>query len=596
MPAIKILGFDGLVPRTSATMLAENQAQTASNVKLYSRELRFWNGPAAQSATVASNARSIYKYYGASTTYWLTWASNNVDVARSPTTDTTDYRIYYTGDGVPKKSNETLVSTGSGAYPRGYLNMGVPAPTGAPTVSAAGGSGTPEDRVYVYTYVSTFGSLQEESAPSPASAIVSVLPGGTVTVNGFATAPTSGYNITSRRIYRSVSGSTADNYQFVAEIPLATTSYADSLTAAQLGEVIPTIGWLPPPDDLAGLLAIPGGSLAGFSGNTVYFSEPFSPHAWPLAYAINVPARIVALGVFGTSVVVMTDRHPYIINGGVVGAMSLERVPLLEPCLSKRSVVNSMEGVTYVCPDGLMQVGPRGAGLITESLFKRSEWQTYQLANITAGTYDGRYIGFLPSTTAVTKSLVFSPDDIPALSLLEVSAYTCHVDSANGDLFYLSDVDNKIYQLDGDALNPLTYTWKSKRFILPQATSFSVLKLDAGYEDAASAAAYNQAVADIIAYNQSIFSTELNGALDATPLNVYAVNGSALREIPPSAGARSSQVNLYIEGDLAVSLLVESYSPVRIPPFKGRSIEIEIVGNIPVRSVMLATGIEEFKP
>ena len=373
MPAIKIMGFDGLVPRMSATLLSDNQAQIAENVKLHSRELRFWRGSTAQSATMVANTRSIYKYYASSPTpYWLVWASEGVDVVASPITDTTDYRIYYTGDGVPKKTNEALASTGAGAYPRGWLNMGVPAPTGAPTLATDGGSGTTEQRAYVYTYVSTFGSLKEESAPSPPTSI-STLPGGTVTVKGFTTAPTTNYNITHRRIYRSVTGATTDSYQFVAEIPVATTSYDDTKTVAQLGETITTIGWTPPPSNLAGLVALPGGALAGFSGNTIYFSEPFYPHAWPTRYAINVPSKIVGFGVFGTFVAVMTDRYPYIINGGIPGAMSVERVPSLEPCISKQSIISNEGGVMYASPNGLMQIGPGAVGIQTNALFRRDE-------------------------------------------------------------------------------------------------------------------------------------------------------------------------------------------------------------------------------
>ena len=592
MPAIKIMGFDGLVPRMSATLLADNQAQTADNVKLYSRELRFWRGSKSQTATLVANTRSIYKYYAsAADAYWLAWASEGVDVVASPTTDTTDYRLYYTGDGVPKKTNETLVSTGTGAYPRGWLNMGVPAPTGAPTVAASGGSGTTENRAYVYTYISTFGSLKEESAPSPA-ATVAVLPGGTVTVNGFTAAPTSNYNVTHRRIYRSVSGSTTDSYQFVAEIPVATTSYADTLTAAQLGEVIGTIGWTPPPSDLAGLVALPGGALAGFSGNTVYFSEPFYPHAWPVKYALNVPAKIVGLGVFGTSIAVMTERYPYIINGGIPGAMSVERVPTLEPCLTKKSIVSNEGGVMYASPNGLMQIGPGALGIQTNELFRRDEWQAYGPTNINAVSYDNKYFALYPDVGENFSSFILSGDDVPALSKINLKVNAAHVDSKNGYLYYVG-MDNVIYQADADDLNPLVYTWKSKRFVLPQATTFSALKLDGDYDQADLTSAYNANVAATKTANQSMFGTALNGALNTTSLNFYDVNGSKLKNLPPEASVREAQVLIYGDGDLQTTLSISSFDPVRIPPFKSRTLEILIRGNMSVRSVAMATTVPE---
>lgn len=686
MPKLQIAGFDGIIPRSSATTLGDNQAQQADNVKLYSKELRYWRGSSSTFTPAISNISSIYKYYGASNSYWLTW-QNDVNVVLSPTTDTSDYRIYYTGDGVPKKANESLITTGTGAYPRGWLNMGVPAPTGAPTVAGgslsrtvtisiaspavitlaahgfklgaavqfsttgalptgltagttyyivnittdtfqvattSGGaaitttgtqSGTqsvfsvdnPESRAYVYTYVSTFGSVQEESAPSPASTIVTVYNGAAVTINGFTAAPTTNYNITSRRIYRTVSGTTSDNYLFVAEIPIATTSYTDNLTAQQLGNAITTIGWTTPPSDLAGIVALPSGALAGFSGNTVYFSEPYYPHAWPLKYAVNVPHKIVGIGVFGTSIVVATDRYPHIINGGIPGAMSVERVPILEPCLGKRTLVSDQDGVLYASPNGLVAVGYSTRGIVTNALFRRDEWQAINPSLINATTYDGKYIAMYSSALSGVNSFVLSRDDIPALSKVLWQASAVHVDSKSGSLYYCASADGVIYQADADDLNPLTYTWKSKRFALPQPTTFSAIRLDADYTQSSTAAAYQSQLSAIKAHNATLFSSNLLGTLNSTTLNYsyndsfyssfpyrgVTVNGSILTDLPPSASSRTAQVLIYGDGVLQTTLNLTSFDAIRIPSFKTRDIEIVVRGNISVRSVTLATTVQE---
>lgn len=593
MPQLKIMGFDGIIPRMSATMLADNQAQIADNVKLYSRELRYWRGPASVSATLRSSTKTIYKYYAsAANPYWLSW-STPVDVVTSPMTDTSDYRIYYTGDGVPKKANETLVSTGTGAYPRGWYNMGVPAPTVAPTCTHNTGTGTTEDRVYIYTYVSTFGSVKEESAPSPPSTITSVHSAG-ATISGFGSPPTTNYNITDIRIYRSVTGATTDTYQFVAEIPIATTSYSDSLSAAQLGEVIGTIGWLPPPTNLAGIVALPSGALAGFVDNTVYFSEPYYPHAWPLKYALNVPFKIIGLAVFGTSIAVMTERYPHVINGAIPGAMSVERLPILEPCVSKRSIVSNEGGVLYASPNGMVGIGGGSAGLITNSLFRRDEWQVLQPNYINGATYDGKYVAFYEDGLTGTTTFVMDPSDIPALSTLsDTYADAVHVDTRNGYLYYV--INDQLYQYDADELNPIYYEWKSKRFVLPQATSFSALKLDGDFTQADLATAYNQRVAEILASNQAIFSggSDLDGVLNRTVLDFYDVNGSKLANIPLPASARTAQVMIYGDGQLQTTLTINSFDPVRIPPFKARTIEVQLVGNMSVRSIALATTVPE---
>ena len=194
--------------------------------------------------------------------------------------------------------------------------MGVPAPAAAPNLVASSSLAPNETRAYVYTYVSTFGTVKEESAPSPAATVtVSTSGGATVTVSGFSAAPTTGYNITHRRIYRTITGASQVVYSFVAEIPIATTSYVDSLSVTQLGSELQTLFWTPPPAGLKGLVAMPNGILAGFEGNQIYFSEPYYPHAWPDIYALTVDYPIVGLGVYDTTLVVLTTKFPYLISG-----------------------------------------------------------------------------------------------------------------------------------------------------------------------------------------------------------------------------------------------------------------------------------------
>ena len=770
MPKLSIVGFDGIIPRTSPTMLADNQAQLAENVKLYSHELRYWRGPLAQTATLPTNTQSIYKYYAAATDpYWLAWASNNVDVVLSPLADVSDYRFYYTGDGVPKKSNESLASTGTGPYPRSWRNMGVPAPVAAPTTSVArtgtvvtmspstvvtitlanpavvtqtahgyvagqiveftttgalpapivastqyfvinpatntyqlattvggtaidtsaatqsgvqtvhadpavvthtnhgfldgqiveftttgtlpapivagttyvvlnktdntyqlataavGGTaivtGTatqsgvhkvyaddnPDSRTYVYTYTSTFGAVTEESAPSPPTSVITVYQGSaadplnpgravvapdTVTINGFTAPPSTNYNITGINIYRSVSGTQSDTYLFVASIPIATTSYADSLLSYALGNAIPSIGWFPPPSDLTGLVGLPSGSLAGFSKNTVYFSEPFHPHAWPVEYALSFPYKIVGLGVFGTSVAVMTERYPYIINGVLPGSMSVQDVPALEPCINKRSIVSSALGVWYATPNGLMQIGPSGSEVVTKPLFRRDEWQEVHPSNIIAALYDTKYFALYPSTSGFTP-FILSTDDTPALSTIKIAATAVHVDAKSGNLFYVDPATNTIFQADADALNPMTYQWHSKRFVMPMSMTFSAIKVDADYTQVAVAAAYNARLAALKAANAALFSSPLMGCLNDTPVDTYVVDGSILATLPLPAEPLTAQVLIYGDDALKATMTFEDFGVKRVPSFKAKTFEFVLRGNISIRSMVMAPTVQE---
>jgi hypothetical protein len=200
MPSIKLENFSGTIPRTGPTQLPDNGAQIARNVRLTSLELRSWQKEERVYQPITNNVQTIYRLANESTgsSVWLEWAVD-VNVAPSPIADDTDFRIYYTGDGQPKKTNWNLATSsgaGTAPFPDSWLYLGVPAPTTAPTLVSTGSGGAAETRAYVYTYISTFGAVTEESAPSPAATVNTHVTGATVTVSAFAAAPTTGYKIT----------------------------------------------------------------------------------------------------------------------------------------------------------------------------------------------------------------------------------------------------------------------------------------------------------------------------------------------------------------------------------------------------------------
>jgi hypothetical protein len=679
MPKLEIAGFDGEVPRLSPTMLAENQAQEANNVKLYSRELRYWRGPQLTYSPAMTAISSIHKMPSGN---WLTWQTDVDVVPGVQADDNGDERIYYTGDGVPKKSNRAMATT-LAPYPTAYYDMGVPPPATAVTVTIGSAKATHvldldsnvvandsgsvsatlsisdtlpaatedtftyerigtaitarigsavapymtgsasksptqavvltmptltatassdkshlhsetdiETRAYVFTYVSQFGTLTEESAPSPPSELIDVDQGQTVTITGFEPTPTGLHGIYARRIYRTVTGAETDTYEFVVEIPLATTSYVDALTVARLGEVLPTSGWLPPPPDLAGLVAHPSGALAGFAGNTLYFSEPYYPHAWPRSYALNFPYDVVGLGVFGNTVVVATERYPYVVSGPYPGAMSSERIPIVEPCVAKRSIASDALGVTYASPNGLVIIGSSNAGLGSENLYRRQEWQLENPEDLRAIIHDNKYFG----TRIGSTTMVVSRTDIPALSFLDLGASCLYVDGETAKVFFVDAEDDDIYEMDADELRPYNYEWTSKRFALPQGVTFSAMMLDADYDDLSLDDAYNAAVADLQALNAATWATgNLFGALGSNELNEYVVNGSALYDIPELAASRAVQVSIYVDGDLAQSVTPVNSQPYRLKSWRGREIEFKIIGNISVRSLTIATTVPELR-
>lgn len=186
MTSFRISGFSGLVPRTAKQLLAANQAQVATNCNVTSGDLRPRNGPRLVFSPVISGAIvSMFRMEKDGSEKWLAW-TRDVDVARSPVAGNTDRRFYYTGDGEPRVSDYDTATQGSGPYPSNCYVLGVSSPTTAPSVSSSGGVGSSVSRTYVYTFVTQWG---EESAPSPASTIVTGKVDDTWSISAMNTAP-----------------------------------------------------------------------------------------------------------------------------------------------------------------------------------------------------------------------------------------------------------------------------------------------------------------------------------------------------------------------------------------------------------------------
>lgn len=602
MPFIKIEDFSGIVPRTGPTRLDPNQAQLAKNGKLQSKELRSWALPELVYTPTTVDVQTIYRIDSpAGDKYWLEWATD-VDMVPGPVADIDEFRYYYTGDGLPKKTNADLATTGGvgvAPYPNAWLYMGVPAPTGAPTLVASSAAGTTETRAYVYTYVSEFGDVKEESAPSPATQVTVDTTGATVTVSGFTAPPTTGYNITARRIYRTITGASSVTYSFVAEIPLATASYVDSLTVTQLGSELPSLYWSPPPDGLTGLVAMPNGILAGFIGNQVWFSEPYYPHAWPEGYMLTVDYQIVGLGVYETTLVVLTNRFPYLISGVSPTSMSQQKLPIPQPCVSKRSIASDQYGVLYASPNGLVSLGSGSQDVVTVPLYTRDEWQELQPQTMKAMIYNNMYMGFYTDSSDVTKSLVLSRGDIPPLVELDFPAQCCFVDRTTSDIFAISHLDNKLYQLDASPINNTVYEWLSKKFVLSAPANFAAIKVGADYDFMQSINAYIQEVIAIIAANQAFYMAtggDVGGDVNSEPLNTLEVNGTFLQDIPEQGQTRFITLIVYADGEQIFTTDVMTQEPIRMPALqKGYVYEIRISGNTPVRWVAMASSIGELR-
>lgn len=596
MAGLKLTAFAGIVPRSSASLLKDNEAQNASNSKLYSGELRSWNspGPLPVPTTARPNASSIYKQTKTDgSDLWLSWVAD-VNAVPGPIFATGQFPVYYTGDGSPKKTNAALAASGPGPYyPGDYLEMGVPNPTVAPFASNHNGS---ESRVYLYTFISLFGSIEEESGPSPASQVITVNPGQSVTLTNLpAAAPAGKYNITKIRLYRSVTGTNSTPYLKVADINIGTTSFTDNVLSAGLGQVLPSANYEPPPTDMTGLVSMANGILAGFRGNEVFFCEPFKPHAWPSEYALTVEFPVVGMAAFGESLLVATKGNPFIITGSTPAGMSQAKLAIYEPCISKRSVASDDSGAMYASPNGVIKVSQGFAGNSTRGLMTRAEWQQYQPATMLGAVLDGRYYLFCEQGVNGFKGALILDRNEAASPMTTTSLFThaAHVEPISAALHVVDTETNQIEIWEGDIYNFIPYEWKSKLFIMPRPVNYGAAQVEAEFDDVALTDALQEQLADTIAANQALFASSSNLqstiSLDNT-IGSGLIAGSILQPLPGEGiSGRYIQLSVFCQGKKVATINVENTNPFRLPSgFKGDRWEFQLNGNVPIRHLKVA--------
>jgi hypothetical protein len=378
--------------------------------------------------------------------------------------------------------------TGAGVY---YDNI---------LVQASGSTGYVPTNLatsYVYTYVN---DLAQESAPSLPSGTILRPDGVVVTVDTPTTLSSgaSGYSITAKRIYRAVTGSGGTAYQFVAEIPLATTSYLDTLTDAELGEVLASDLWALPPDDLRGILALPNGIMAGFSKNQLCLSAQNHPHAWPVEYRLNTDTDIVAIGNVDTTVVIGTKSFVYIAGGNDPANFSMGKSDVPYACVSKRSLAYlSGIGVAFAGPDGLMVVAGVGqVRNITETAFTRRQWQALVPSSITAAAHNDIYFMFYDTGSVKGGYAIDMKPTGFGIMQLGFHASAVYADPQEGKLYLALDQDDEpddtsmpvrpslpayingttIFAFDS-AADLLAYRWRSKLWFLESPTTFGYCRV-----------------------------------------------------------------------------------------------------------------------
>lgn len=505
--ALKVNQFGGLIPALDPRLIPDNQAVVAENCYFYYGRLQGTYKQTSIYTLQDPDAVFVYRipnnqpdmaHFADST--FLEFDNINTDVLKPALIEDTFQRYYWASSNIQPMYN-TLARIQAG---QNALILGINPPSVAPGVTPAAGGTIPESRAYVYTWVSAYG---EESQPSPPT-VANGNSAGTWNLT-FTAALATDINGTNRmlahtNIYRTVTGADGTtSFFFVAQIPIATLTYADSSsdTAITGNIILPSTNWNPPPSNLQGWVSMPNGMVAGWETNNIWFCEPYRPHTWPSVYTLSTDYEIVGMGVSGQMLVICTQVSPYWASGITPSAMTLSMLQAIEPCLTRGGILGAPEGVYYPSPNGLILVQAGLISNISREYMLKDAWlnlaqiNTLRCARLGTAYYawgiaqpSAFSTAFAPEAfaqadySASTQGLLIDPAN-PRVSVSQLTTtlsdakFNTFNDPWTGEVFTISQGQMFWFNVADTDPTSEVYTWRSKKFQSPNRKNIGAMKI-----------------------------------------------------------------------------------------------------------------------
>ncbi len=451
--------FSGRIPGKDSKNLPDGFAKTAINCDLSKGTLQ----PMADSAgscpaARAGELRTLFKLDDT----WMTWPTQ-VRAILSELANS-DHKFYWTGDGYPKQATKTMATGGAAStYPSDSRRLGVIPPDTAlsmafHTIDGVNpvGAKIVDSVSYYYTRVTADG---QESKPCPATGVVDIHENEGVTLTGFDAGglAQTGNEITCYRIYRLSTGSSgAAQFQMVPwdlvdgapvyDLPITHTQFVDQDTLTNTvrtasGEVCPSEGWDPAPDDMDSLRLFANGSMVGRSGNVICFAEPGVPSAWPSAYRRNVAGDFVALAALKEVVVVSTRTMLYAFYGSDPASMQKVLLQQDQPCVAADGMVATGDVVFYPATDGIVSHNGVTGRVISAGLFTKAQWRALEPEKMLLVIFDGKLHVFVKGS-GIGFIIDYSKAQPDVIDIgLTGRVWAAYVDAADDALYLLVERD-----------------------------------------------------------------------------------------------------------------------------------------------------------
>lgn len=331
--------------------------------------------------------------------------------------------------------------------------------------------------------------------------------------------------------------------------------FVDDFDSKVLDTILGSDNYEAPPEDLQGLIVIQNNILAGFVGNTLYFSEPGIFHAWPSEYTRTLESNIVGLAVISGYLVVLTEDYPYQITGSDPATFNVAKIDARYPCLNRRSIVNMGYGIVYATHDGLALFSPTvGPQVVTKLLHSSDTWNSsLDPTTLVATSYEDNYFAS-HSTGAIT----FERDDkVGGFFIDHDYIFTSGwYDSYTNRLFYVSGSNGDIYEWDVKTQPNVTSQWKSKVIVTKNYLNLGAARVVADYTSTTTV--WEET---IVNWNSS--TALWNSADDIT-------------------------FKLYVDKQLLFTRTITDSEVFRLPTgYKSDTFEVEVQGDIRIRSIHL---------
>ena len=478
-----------------------------------------------------------------------------------------------------------------------YFCVGPAVATTADVGGTVNISGTTLPRTYVYTWYTAWG---EESTPSPVSNIVFVKEGQTINLTGMPSAfPTTGayaggvYQTAGMvlRIYRTVASTAGTLYYKLGQVNLGATTFTDNVDINTLVTSLPSQFYDQPQNNMQGIKAIHNGMMVGFFGSTLCFAEPGQFHAWPIKYQIQLDANIVAVGTFSTSIIVATDKNPWLVQGSSPSNMAKYRMDYVLPCTSKRSMVNMGYGVVYASPGGLAMFSTQTGG--TELTMYVHDWDTWRSINY--NTVFGAYYNDKYFAQHSTGAFIFQKDEkVGGYLVGTTQSFTAaYYRSVTASLYFAGKDKfgaNMIYLWDDPTQLLTQVDWKSKVIVTKEFINLGAARVIADYGNNVNDLAAIAAAAAARAANQAIIAAGLDGgSIGAEDPDRYSIGGSLINAVAATITVLGVQFQLYANKKLIFTTTRTDDKMFRLPSgYRSDTFEVRVTGTKRVRAIHLA--------